>query len=214
LEAGPGGTFRWLIGDIYYARAIRARDRKDWDAALSAHLATLAWAPSRIANWLGYGETARRAMLDVPQRPFQWTEYGRLGYYRAQLMQPINSYTFYGEAEMLAQAYQKGGKTYYDPARKDFEKAILLAPNYPRFRLDYGALLESAGQVKSALTQYLEAARSGGSEGEAEWRLGRLLVSQGQRQEGLRYLQAAERMSRTSPLHPQIQATLDAVASP
>jgi hypothetical protein len=210
LAAGPGGTLRWLIGDVYYAKALRARERKDWEAATTAHLASLAWAPSRMANWLGYGETTRQAMLAADKHPFQWAEFGKLGYYRAQLMQPVNSYAFYGEAKMLSQAYQKGGKTYYDLARKDFEKAILLAPEYPRFRLDYGALLETAGQGDGALMQYHEAEREGDSTGEAEWRLGRLLLARGERQEGRRYLQSAEVKSRGSVLHSEVEAALAA----
>jgi tetratricopeptide (TPR) repeat protein len=150
LLPGPGGAVRWLVGDVYYRSAVLARDRKDWDGALSAHLNALMWAPSRMDNWIGYGDTALAAMQNMSGKPIYWLQYGKMGYYRAQKMQPLNGYLFYGEARLLAEAVRRGGQQFYPDAKADFERAVTLYPNVARFHSDYGQLLERMGERESA----------------------------------------------------------------
>lgn len=174
LVAGPGAAVRWIIGDVYYAGAVRARERGNWDAALTAHLRSLMWAPSRMDNWRGYGETAYAAVKAHREGPLQWLQYGKLGYYRARQMQPANGFLYYGEGRLLAEAVRRGGDQFYPEAQLSFERAIALYPRVARFYSEYGRLLELKGEEDRAAEQYRKAASLGAAAMEGQNRPDRL----------------------------------------
>jgi tetratricopeptide (TPR) repeat protein len=159
LVPGFGAATRWLIGDVRYASAVKARERGDWDAALTDHLAALAWAPTRMGNWLGFGETALEASGKAKIQPRAWYQYGQIAYSRAERMEPANGFLFYGEAKLLTSAVKQGGMMYAQTAEKDFQYAIGMYPNLPSLRYDYGTFLETLKRDEEALVQYRMAER-------------------------------------------------------
>jgi hypothetical protein len=159
LASGPGVAVRWLAGDVYYARAVRARERGDWDAAFKDHISSLVWAPTRMGNWMGYGETAYEGSQKAKKRPFDWYEFGGMGYARAEKMEPVNGFLFYGDARLMAAAVRNGGKSYAKDAEKGFRTAIELYPGLWHFHLEYGLFLENQGRKEEAVSQFQDALR-------------------------------------------------------
>ena len=105
-------------------------------------------------------------MENLPGKPGFWLQYGKIGYYRAQKMQPLNGYFYHGEARLLSEAVRRGGKDFYPEAKARYERAIALYPAVSQFRSDYARLLELGGEAEAAVAQYRAAEALGGPAGE------------------------------------------------
>jgi len=106
-----------------------------------------------------------------------------------------------------ARAHQLMGESYnaqqkFDLAEREYRKALELQSDLRGVHMELGRMKQGAGDLQAAEVEFRAEAKLSPGDGEAAWRLGSVLLSEGHTEEALRELQ------RSDKLRPQMIETL------